>query len=143
MPFANPDSTAIQALLRQARTIAIVGLSDNPQRPSHEVASRLLGYGYRIIPVTPALTHWQGIPAVPALDHLADVLAPGERVDIVDVFRQPQHVAGIVDDCIRLGLPALWLQLGVIDLIAAQRAVDAGMTVVMDKCLLVERTRMP
>jgi len=143
MPFANPDPSALQALLRQARTIAVVGLSDNPQRPSHEVASRLLDYGYRIIPVTPALTHWQGIQAVPALDRLADVLAPGDRVDIVDVFRQPQHVAGIVDDCIRLGLPALWLQLGVIDPIAAQRAVAAGMTVVMDKCLLVERMRLP
>jgi len=143
MPFANPAPSVIQALLRQASTIAVVGLSDNPQRPSHEVASRLLDYGYRIIPVTPTLDRWQGIQAVPTLEHLPEVLAPGERVDIVDVFRQPQHVAGIVDDCIRLGLPALWLQLGVVDPVAAQRAVAAGMTRVMDKCLLVERLKMP
>lgn len=143
MPFANPAPAVIQALLRQASTIAVVGLSDNPQRPSHEVASRLLDYGYRIIPVTPTLERWQGIQAVPTLERLPEVLAPGERVDIVDVFRQPQHVAGIVDDCIRLGLPALWLQLGVVDPVAAQRAVAAGMTVVMDKCLLVERMKMP
>lgn len=143
MPFANPAPAVIQALLRQASTIAVVGLSDNPQRPSHEVASRLLDHGYRIIPVTPTLERWQGIQAVPTLERLPEVLAPGERVDIVDVFRQPQHVAGIVDDCIRLGLPALWLQLGVVDPVAAQRAVAAGMTVVMDKCLLVERMKMP
>lgn len=143
MTFTNPPPSAIQTLLRQARTIAVVGLSDNPQRPSHEVASRLLGYGYRIIPVSPTLGTWEGIQAVPDLDHLSDVLAPGEQVDIVDVFRQPQHVAAIVADCIRLKLPALWLQLGVVDEIAAQRAVDASITVVMDKCLLVERTRLP
>jgi predicted CoA-binding protein len=142
MTFANPAPDAIQTLLRKARTIAVVGLSDNPQRPSYEVASALRDYGYRIIPVNPSLAVWEGIRAVPDLDHLGDVLGAGEQVDIVDVFRQPQHVAQIVADCIRLELPALWLQLGVVDVAAAQRAVDAGIAVVMDRCIKVERMRM-
>jgi predicted CoA-binding protein len=140
--FTNPSTERIQSLLRQARTIAVVGLSDNPQRPSHEVATALAQHGYRIIPVNPALTSWKGIRAVPDLDHLSDVLAPGERVDIVDVFRQPQHVDAIVAACIRLKLPTVWLQLGVINPEAAQQALDAGISVVMDKCMKVERMRM-
>jgi len=142
MAFTNPSQSAIQSLLHSAHTIAVVGLSDNPNRPSYGVASTLLDYGYRIIPVNPALAVWEGIRAVPDLDHLSEVLGPGEQVDIVDVFRQPQHVSGLVDDCIRLKLPALWLQLDVVDEAAAQRAVDAGITVVMDKCLKVERMRI-
>jgi predicted CoA-binding protein len=142
MSFSNPPAAEIAQLLREARIIAVVGLSDNPQRPSYDVASALLDYGYRIIPVNPALAVWEGIRAIPDLDHLPQVLGPGEQVDIVDVFRQPQHVAGVVDDCVRLQLPALWLQLGVIDEVAAQRAQAAGMTVVMDKCIKVERMRM-
>lgn len=129
-------------MLGEARTIAVVGLSDNPQRASYDVAATLLGYGYRIIPVNPALAVWEGIRAVADLDQAASLLGPGEQIDIVDVFRQSQHVAGIVDDCIRLQLPALWLQLGVIDDAAAQRAGQSGMTVVMDRCLKVERMRM-
>lgn len=142
MPFYNPPPEAIAALLRSARTVAVVGLSDNPNRPSYEVASAMLDYGYRIIPVNPALTVWEGVRAVPDLDHLSDVLGPGERVDIVNVFRQPHHVGEVVADCIRLQLPALWLQLGVIDEAAADRAVAAGITVVMDKCIKVERMRL-
>jgi len=142
MAFLNPAPAEIVRLLRDARTIAVVGLSDNPQRPSYEVAATLLDFGYRIIPVNPALAVWEGIRAVPDLDHLTGVLGPGEQVDIVNVFRQPRHVAAIVDDCLRLQLPTLWLQLGVIDEAAAQRAREAGMTVVMDRCLKVERMRM-
>lgn len=142
MTFQNPSRAEITGLLTRARTIAVVGLSDNPMRPSYEVTEALQGYGYRIVPVNPALTAWQGIPAVPTLEAAVASLKPGERIDIVDVFRQPQHVAGIVDDCLRLELPALWLQLGVIDEAAALRAQAAGMTVVMDKCIKVERMRM-
>ena len=142
MPFTNPSTAAIHELLRRARTIAVVGLSDNPDRPSHEVATALLAHGYRVIPVNPGLAEWQGIRAVPDLDHLSEVLAPGEQVDIVDVFRRPEHVAAIVDDCIRLKLPALWLQLGIVDEAAAQRAVAAGITVIMNRCMKVERDRM-
>lgn len=142
MAFTNPAPEAVKALLQQARTIAVVGLSDNPQRPSYDVASVLRDYGYRIIPVNPALAVWEGIRAVPDLDHLSDVLGADEHVDIVNVFRRPQHVAPLIEDCIRLKVPAVWLQMGVVDEAAAQRAVDAGLTVVMDRCIKVERMRM-
>ena len=142
MAFTNPAPAEITRLLREARTIAVVGLSDNPQRASYEVSATLLDYGYRIIPVNPALAVWEGIRAIPELDHLPDVLGPGEQVDIVDVFRQPQHVAEVIDDCIRLQLPIVWLQLGVIDEAAAQRAKDAGLTVVMDRCMKIERMQL-
>ncbi|HEY4367991.1 MAG TPA: CoA-binding protein [Steroidobacteraceae bacterium] len=142
MAFVNPSTETIQSLLRRARIVAVVGLSDNPQRPSHEVATALIAHGYRVIPVNPALTAWQGIRAVPDLDHLGDVLGPGEHVDIVDVFRHPQYVGPIVADCIRLKLPVVWLQLGVVDEAAAQLAVDAGITVVMDRCMKIERMKM-
>jgi predicted CoA-binding protein len=119
-----------------------VGLSDNPARPSYGVAEVMRNYGYRIIPITPSLASWNGLPAFPTLDAAVGSLAPGEHIDIVDVFRQPQHVAPIVDDCLRLRLPALWLQLGVVDEPAAMRAQKGGVTVVMDKCIKVERMRI-
>jgi predicted CoA-binding protein len=138
-PFRNPDRETIRALLKQARTIAIVGLSDDPHRPSYGVARGLQNFGYRIIPVNPALDAVWGERAVPDLDHLGDVLRPGERVDVVDVFRAPQYVDEIVEGCIRLGLPALWLQEGVVNPAAARRAEDAGLTVVMDQCMFKTR----
>lgn len=140
--FRNPDSAAIAALLRRAKTIAVVGLSENPARPSHGVAHSLQRFGYRVIPVTPTAATVLGERAVADLDHLGDVLKPGETVDIVDVFRQPQHVPAIVDDCIRLKLPALWLQDGVIDDAAATRAVAAGIFTVMDRCIYRDRAVM-
>ena len=140
--FANPATEEIAQLLRSARTIAVVGLSPDPTRPSHGVARALQRFGYRIIPVTPAAESILGEPAVPALEQLAEVLGAGERVDIVDVFRRPAHVAGIVDDCIRLALPALWLQDGVIDAAAAERAQRAGIFTVMDRCLYRDRAAL-
>ncbi|HEX2494398.1 MAG TPA: CoA-binding protein [Steroidobacter sp.] len=139
--FKNPPRDRIEALLRNARTIAVVGLSDNAQRPSHEVATSLRTFGYRIIPVNPALTSWEGLPAIADLTHLPAVLGPNERVDIVDVFRQSRYAAGVVEDCIRLKLPAVWLQLGVVDEAAAKRAQAAGLTVVMDRCIKIDRMR--
>jgi uncharacterized protein len=140
--FHNPDSETIATLLQRARVIAIVGLSADPSRPSHGVARGLQRFGYRIIPVTPSAETVLGERAVPDLDHLGAVLAAGEQVDIVDVFRRPEHVAGIVDDCIRLGLPALWLQDGVIDAAAAARAQAAGIVTVMDHCLWRDRAAL-
>jgi predicted CoA-binding protein len=142
MAFTNPTQEEIAALLRSARTIAVLGLSDDASRPSHGVALALKRFGYRIIPVNPSLKSWEGIPAIPDLDHLSAVLRQGETVDIVDVLRQPQHVDAIVDTCLRLGLPALWLQLGVVNEPAALRAQAGGMMVVMDKCLYVEKARL-
>jgi len=142
LAFSNPAADAIATLLRNARTIAIVGLSDNPCRPSYDVAESLRDQGYRIVPVNPTLAVWEGIRAVPDLEHVAEILAPGERIDIVDVFRPPEQVAGIVEECIRLQVSALWLQLGVVDAAAAEHAVDAGITVVMNRCIKVDRMRM-
>jgi predicted CoA-binding protein len=137
--FTNPPAEQIEKLLRAARVIAIVGLSADPARPSHEVAGQLQGFGYRIIPVTPYPGTILGERAVATLDQLGEVLGHGEQVDIVDVFRRPEHVASIVADCIRLRLPALWLQKGVIDQAAAERAVAAGIFTVMDRCLFRAR----
>lgn len=132
--FANPAAAEIAELLRSARTIAVVGLSPDRTRPSHGVARALQRFGYRIIPVNPFAESILGEPAVASLDQLPEVLGQDERVDIVDVFRRPVHVAGIVTECIRLKLPALWLQAGVIDGAAARRAVAAGIFTVMDRC---------
>jgi predicted CoA-binding protein len=145
MRFANPSPDAIRRLLGAARTIAVVGLSDNPQRPSYEVTSTMLDFGYRIVPVNPTLAVWEGIRAFPDLSSACDAMRPdvgSDGIDIVNVFRRPEHIGGIVDDCIRLRLPALWLQLGVIDEAAALRAHEAGIVVVMDRCIKMERTRM-
>ena len=142
MRFSNPTQAEIADVLQAARTIAVVGLSDNPHKPSYDVASSLKDFGYRIIPVNPALAVWEGIRAVSHLDHIADVLGPGEGVDIVNVFRRPEYVSAIAEDCIRLHLPVLWLQIGVVDEQAAQRATDAGIRVIMDRCLKVERIRL-
>lgn len=140
--FANPPPDEIAQLLRSAHTIAVVGLSPDRTRPSHGVARAMQRFGYRIIPVTPAAESILGEPAVPALDQLAEVLGRDERVDIVDVFRRPQHVAAIVSDCMRLKLPALWLQEGVVDQSAAERAVDAGIFTVMDRCIFKVRSAL-
>ncbi len=140
--FANPPRGEIEALLRTARTIAVVGLSANPARPSHRVARALQGFGYRVIPVTPTHENILGEAAVPRLADLPRVLRPGERVDLVDVFRRPEHVAGIVAECIRLALPALWLQDGVIDHAAAMRAAAAGIFTVMDRCTYRDRAAL-
>jgi uncharacterized protein len=141
--FTNPTAEEIAHLLRTARIIAVVGLSADPARPSHSVARSLQRFGYRIIPVTPAADSILGEPAVPTLGDLPRVLGAGARVDIVDVFRRPQYVAGIVTECIELRLPALWLQDGVIDEAAAARARDAGIFTVMDRCLYRDRAALP
>ena len=140
--FENPSMDKIAQLLRSAHTIAVVGLSPDPTRPSHGVARALKRFGYRIIPVTPAAEVVLGEAAVASLEQLPEVLERDERVDIVEVFRRPVHVAGIVADCIRFELPALWLQDGVIDEVAAERARAAGIFTVMDRCLFHDRAAL-
>jgi uncharacterized protein len=130
MSFANPSQDRIRALLAAARTVAVVGFSPNIMRPSHRIARGLQSVGYCIIPVRPGIDAGLGEQAYPALG------AVPHPIDIVDVFRAPVHVPAIVDECLRLGLPALWLQDGVIHEAAALRACAGGMTVVMDRCLL-------
>lgn len=127
--FKNPSPGSIGARLGQVRTIAVVGLSADPARPSHGVAAAMQAAGFRIVPVRPGGGQILGEPV---RGRLADV---AESVDLVDVFRAPEHVPAIVDEVIGLGLPALWLQDGVIDEAAAERAQAAGIFVVMDRCL--------
>ena len=127
--FRNPDAAAIRALLQSVRTIAVVGLSPNPLRPSHGVARALQQFGYKVIPVRPAVDQVLGERAYPTLSDVA------EPFDLVDVFRSPEHIAPLVDECLRLGVKAIWLQDGVVDETAARRAADAGVTVVMDRCI--------
>jgi len=127
--FANPEPEQILHMLRKIKTIAVVGLSPKESRPSHRVARGMQQRGYRIVPVRPAVDEVLGEKAYPNLAAL-----PGP-VDIVDVFRAPEHVDEIVDQCIRLGVKRLWLQDGVVNEAAADRAVAAGITVVMDRCI--------
>lgn len=116
-------------MLKSIRNIAVVGLSPNSNRPSFRVAQGMQALGYRIIPVRPKVSEVLGEPAY------ADLASVPEHIDLVDVFRAPEHVPEIVDECIRLGVKNLWLQDGVIHEEAAQKARDAGINVVMDMCL--------
>jgi predicted CoA-binding protein len=129
MSFQNPSTEEIRALLDRIETVAVVGLSPKPDRPSYRVASALQGFGYRIVPVRPATDEVLGEKAYSSL---AEV--PGD-IDLVDVFRAPEHVDPIVDACIERGVPAIWLQEGVVNEAAAERAREAGMFVVMDRCM--------
>jgi len=140
--FINPGAPEIASLLRRIRTIAVVGLSVKPDRPSYGVARALQGYGYRVLPINPAADMILGERVARDLAGAASLLRPGERIDLVDVFRQSAHVAAIVDDCIRLKLPALWLQDGVIDEDAAARARAAGIFTVMNRCIFRDRAQL-
>ncbi|MPZ79524.1 MAG: CoA-binding protein [Actinophytocola sp.] len=126
------DLSVIERLVRESRTVAVVGLSGNPGRPSFGVARYLRQAGLRIFPVNPALSSWQGLPAYATLADLP------EPVDIVDVFRRPEHVPDIAREAVSAGAGALWLQLGVISEEGAALAAAGGLDVVMDRCLAVE-----
>ncbi|HMM53531.1 MAG TPA: CoA-binding protein [Candidatus Desulfobacillus sp.] len=128
--FRNPPPEQICDLLRQARTIAVVGLSPNPARPAYRIARALQQAGYRVIPVRPKVEAVLGEKAYAALGEVP------EKPDLVDVFRSPEHVGPIVEDCLRLGIGRIWLQDGVVNEEAAARAAAGGMTVVMDRCIL-------
>ncbi|HKB58819.1 MAG TPA: CoA-binding protein [Gallionellaceae bacterium] len=129
MSFLNPDTQEICQVLHAIRTIAVVGLSPKAARPSHRVAAGMQAHGYRIVPVRPLVEEVLGEPAYGRLE---DIPFP---VDIVDVFRAPEYVPAIVESCIKLGMPRLWLQDGVMHEDAAQRARAAGIWVVMDRCI--------
>lgn len=126
------ESDPIYELLSRARTIAVVGLSDSPLRPSHGVSAYMQSQGYSIIPVNPQITEALGEKAYPSL------LEVPEKIDLVDVFRRPEYVDEIVEQAIQLKIPAIWLQEDVINERAAEKARKAGMFVVMDRCILKE-----
>jgi len=137
--FENPTKAQIDAFLRRIKSIAILGLSETPGRPSHNVASALQNFGYRIVPVNPTAQEILGERAWPDLESALKNAGP---VDVVDVFRRPEHVAAIVDDAIRLEVPALWLQEGVVDEAAAEKARAAGIFTVMNRCMFKERSSL-
>jgi uncharacterized protein len=130
-------TAAADRILDTARTFAMVGASPRPHRPSHGVMRTLLDHGYEVIPVTPNASEVHGRRTYPTLEDLpADV-----RVDVVDIFRRSEAAGTHVDEAIAIGARAVWLQIGVIDEAAAQRARDAGLEVVMDRCPKVELAR--
>jgi predicted CoA-binding protein len=126
------ESDPIYELLSRVKTIAVVGLSDSPMRPSHGVSAYMQSQGYRIVPVNPQIAEALGETAYPSL------LEVPERIDLVDVFRRAEYVDEIVEQAIRLKVPAIWLQEDVINERAAERARQAGLFVVMDRCILKE-----
>ncbi len=134
--FQNPPDEEIRGLLRRVRTIAVVGLSPRTYRPSHGVAAQMQRFGYRIIPVRPAVDAVLGEKAYASLREVPD------KFDLVDVFRAPEYVDQIVEECIALGVPAIWLQEGVVNIPAAERARQAGLIVVMDRCVYREYLRL-
>jgi len=125
----------IRRILEECRTIAVVGLSSDPSRPSNSVSGYMRRQGYRVIPVNPNETSVFGEKAYP------DLAAVPEKIDLVDVFRRWDEAGKAVDEAIAVGAKAVWLQEGVIDSAAAQRALDAGLLVVMDRCWLKEHIR--
>ncbi len=130
--------TDIAALLRNTRRIALIGASAKPERPSYGVMKALLDHGYDVVPVNPGLAG-QTIHDQPVVASLSDIVPP---VDMVDIFREPAAVAGIVDAAIAHGALSIWMQLGVIDAAAAATAEAAGLTVVMDRCPKIELRRL-
>lgn len=131
MAFLNPPDDQIRHLLTSARTIGVVGASGNPLKPSHRICAYLQAAGYRVIPVNPNETEVLGEPAYATLDEVPD------PIDIVDVFRRPEHTPEIADQAVAAGAGALWLQLGISNQQAAERASAGGLAVVMDRCIAV------
>ena len=128
-------SDEIGELLKRARTIAVVGLSDSPLRPSYGVSAYMQEQGYRIIPVNPSI---QGALGEKAVASLSDIR---EKIDIVDIFRKSEAVPSIVDEAIKLGVPAIWMQEDVVHEPSAEKARKAGIFVVMDLCILKEHRK--
>ena len=130
------DVAGLRRVLQDYRVIAVVGLSPNWNRPSYFAAKYMLEHGYTVIPVNPGATEILGQKCYP------DLAAIPVRVDLVDVFRKPEDAGPIADEAIRIGAKCLWLQLGVIHREAADKAVAAGLDVVMDRCVKIEYARL-
>lgn len=138
------DPAVIEEMLRNAKTVAVVGMSDKPHRASYHIGRYLAVHGYRVIPVNPTLEEILGTPCYPDLEaaqaaaRQTDSGESGAGIDLVDVFRASEFVPAIVDDVIRLGIPYLWLQDGVIDDEAVARAQAAGVKCVQNDCIYRE-----
>lgn len=134
--FQNPPDATIRSILATPQTVAVVGCSSDPRRDSHMIARLLQQRGHRVIPVNPTESNVLGETCYPSLRDVPD------RIDMVDVFRRPEFVAGIAADAIAIGAKTLWLQLGVVDVAAALEAQRAGLTVIMDRCPKIEYGRL-
>ena len=141
----NNAPSIIDEMLRNAKTIAVVGMSDKPWRASHNIGRYLAANGYRVLPVNPALNEILGTPCYADLDaaQAAAREQTGSGIHLADVFRASEHVPPIVDDVIRLGIPYLWLQDGVIHEEAVARARAAGVKCIQDDCIFREHTARP
>ena len=137
LEFLVKDDAGLKKILSETRTIAVVGLSSDPMRPSNDVASYLQSAGYRIVPVNPNETEVLGEKAVASLSELT-----GRSVDVVEVFRRPSEVLPHVAEAAAIGAKVFWMQDGVGSRAAAERAHAAGMTVVMDRCMLRDHMRL-
>ena len=132
---AAPSVDPIFDILTKYKTIAVVGLSSNPARPSYGVTEYMQGSGYQIIPVNPNETDVLGEPSYASLDEVP------QKIEIVDIFRRPEDVPPVVDAAIRAGAKVIWMQQGIANESAAEKARAAGLTVVMDACILIEHKR--
>ncbi|MCW9024248.1 MAG: CoA-binding protein [Gammaproteobacteria bacterium] len=129
MIFQNPSTEAIRSLLEQFRTIAVVGLSPKEKRPSHRVSRYMQGFGYRIIPVRPAVEEVLGEQAYSRLEDI------DESFELVNIFLSADRLGSIIDSCIKLDVKAIWIQEGIVNEAEALRAQQAGITVIMDRCI--------
>lgn len=136
MPFTNPEPEAIKALLKSVKTIAVVGFSPRPGRPSHNIARQMQGFGFRIIPVRPGISEGLGEKAY------RDLASVREPIDLVNVFRSGKYIPEVVDQCLRLGIKNIWLQEGAEHEASAERARAAGMIVVMGRCIMRDYARL-
>ncbi len=136
MNFQNPAPAEIKALLMRVKTIAVVGLSPKPDRPSFGVSQTMQRFGYRIVPVRPAVSEVLGEKAYACL---ADIPFP---VDLVNVFREAAAIPGIVEECLAINAPAIWIQEGIVHDEAAEKARAAGLAVVMDRCIYKDYVRL-
>ena len=131
-----PSDLEITSLLREATTIAIVGMSPKTQRPSNTVATYLRAHGYRIIPVNPGHREIMGLTCYPELDAIS------EPIDIVDIFRRSSEVGPLVDQAVAAGARAVWMQQGIVNEEAAAKALKSGLLTVMDRCIKIEHRRL-
>ena len=136
MLFQNPLTSQIRSILQQAKTIAVVGISEREDRASNYVSDYMQSQGYKIYPVNPNIEGWFGLKSY---DSIEDV--PG-KIDIVDVFRRSTNVMPVAEDAVASGAKVLWLQQGIVNQEAATFALDEGLTVVMDSCIMVEHKSM-
>lgn len=136
MPDANPPEEEVREILSTLRTVAIIGLSNNPERDSHRVGAYLQEHGYRIVPVNPS------VPEILGERSYLDLASIPFPVEIVDIFRKMEAIPAIVEEAIRIGAKAIWMQLGLAHHVSAQKARAAGLRVVQSRCIKVEHARM-